>query len=362
MCKNPPLAGTCDDGDACTADTCDVTGCQHVGQGCDDGNPCTQDACKAGTCSHLAMAGACDDGDLCTNGDTCAQGGCTGVAKACDDANPCTADACQKGLCQHEPQSGACDDGDACTAGDYCALGLCLAGATRNCDDGLDCTDDSCADGKCVHTGDTQAPQKTCVGEWLVEVYDECGGGPTLQECAPELPCAGGQCGGTAAVADAHLTGEGAAGATDTAGPGDPLTDSGAGAPPTTPGGSGHVGRDRLPGAARRQRLRLVGGSVAGPGRMSRRSGTAARRLTVGSPPRPAGRLSIAPRRHGFASRWRAAGRRAGCCPPPVPGAATLRGELAGVRRRRAAGRRRLRRAYGHGTWPSRLVFWPATT
>jgi hypothetical protein len=36
----------CDDGNACTDDSCDdVTGCSHAQKGCDDGNLCTTDSC-----------------------------------------------------------------------------------------------------------------------------------------------------------------------------------------------------------------------------------------------------------------------------------------------------------------------------
>ncbi len=195
-CKNPPLAGTCDDGDACTADTCTSQGCQHKAQGCDDSNPCTQDACGGGTCSHAQISGPCDDSNSCTSGDQCAAGACSGKAKNCDDDNACTVDGCLAGACSNEPLSGGCDDGDTCTEGDYCGLGLCLSGATKDCDDGLDCTVDSCGDGKCVHSGATQPVQQVCSSAEILEIYDQCGAGPTLQECPADQPCGSGTCGG----------------------------------------------------------------------------------------------------------------------------------------------------------------------
>src|SRR5262249_47039623 len=53
-------ATSCDDGNACTTDSCDAaTGCAHVAISCDDGNACTNDACDAATgCVHTAVA--CD--------------------------------------------------------------------------------------------------------------------------------------------------------------------------------------------------------------------------------------------------------------------------------------------------------------
>jgi slime mold repeat-containing protein len=66
---------SCDDGNPCTVDGCDVTGaCTHVkapdGTPCDDGNRCTmQDACNAGVCSGTpVVCGAdtpCDQGAAC---------------------------------------------------------------------------------------------------------------------------------------------------------------------------------------------------------------------------------------------------------------------------------------------------------
>jgi hypothetical protein len=89
-CVHRPL--DCDDGDACTIDSCDpVLGCLHEPVSCDDLNPCTTDYCdpRGGQCVNLPVD--------------------------CDDANPCTADRCdlQTGQCIHDPIR--CDDGNACT-------------------------------------------------------------------------------------------------------------------------------------------------------------------------------------------------------------------------------------------------------
>jgi hypothetical protein len=61
----------CDDGDACTADTCPAGACVH-GEGCYDGDPCTTDACDAGTCTYPPFD--CDDGKACT-ADSCGTDG-----------------------------------------------------------------------------------------------------------------------------------------------------------------------------------------------------------------------------------------------------------------------------------------------
>jgi hypothetical protein len=48
------------------------------GAGCDDGNACTLDSCLDAQCSHspVANGSACDDGDACTHGDRCRDGVC----------------------------------------------------------------------------------------------------------------------------------------------------------------------------------------------------------------------------------------------------------------------------------------------
>lgn len=146
----------CSDGAACTQDSCAGGVCKHAisEASCDDGNVCTADSCGPSGCVHSPTAGACDDGDGCTSGGGCKNGACkSGELKVCEDFNGCTGDSCQQGECVHQILGGLCDDGDACTEGDYCALGQCLSGASLSCDDGLLCTLDSCIDGKCQHLG-----------------------------------------------------------------------------------------------------------------------------------------------------------------------------------------------------------------
>ena len=134
----------CDDGDACTDDSCDqATGrCVNTPNiDCDDGDACTDDSCDpaTGTCVNTPNID-CDDGDACTD----------------DSCDPAT------GTCVNTPNFD-CDDGDACTD-DSCnpATGLCEHGASPSCDDQDECTDDSCdpATGACVNTDNGQ-----CGGE-----------------------------------------------------------------------------------------------------------------------------------------------------------------------------------------------------
>jgi len=172
---------SCDDGDACTTDTCVDAVCFHTPsydvatQCCDpatgnttlisDNNACTTDTCDAltGLVTHVdaTPAGQCCDP-------------ATGTLTAIDDNNVCTTDACDAatGKVTHtstapagqccNPATGALtpiDDGNGCTT-DICnadgtvthvsnvPAGECCnpaTGALARIDDDDPCTDDACA-------------------------------------------------------------------------------------------------------------------------------------------------------------------------------------------------------------------------
>jgi hypothetical protein len=161
-CTHVPANGLpCDDGWACTkGELCQDGACKpKVGVGCNDGDPCTADTCDlAKGCINTKLSGPCDDGNACSVGETCATGFCAGgKAVNCDDANPCTNDGCDgKTGCTHAANPLPCNDGNLCTVGDVCTGGSCVPGKAPNCEDGLACTADTCdkATGGCVHTPD----------------------------------------------------------------------------------------------------------------------------------------------------------------------------------------------------------------
>jgi hypothetical protein len=65
---------------------------------CDDGNACTDDTCNAGACVNTFNTSPCDDGLFCTVNDTCdGLGTCVGVVNTCDDGVGCTDDSCDEG-------------------------------------------------------------------------------------------------------------------------------------------------------------------------------------------------------------------------------------------------------------------------
>jgi hypothetical protein len=118
---------SCDDCNACTADTVNGAGCNHAaignGQLCDDGDACTQnERCQAGVCGNGAAVVCADDGDVCT-AELCAP--LTGCGRApAADGTPCPGGACQGGACCVPQCNGRACGSDGCggTCGD-CAAG-----------------------------------------------------------------------------------------------------------------------------------------------------------------------------------------------------------------------------------------------
>lgn len=99
---------------------------------CDDGNACSFDTCAAGACSYEPIANCvpcatdldCNDGNACTD-DTCNTGTGTCVFAAadgnsCSDGVACTTDSCQASVCTGV---NACPGGSTCNTG----TGLCVA-------------------------------------------------------------------------------------------------------------------------------------------------------------------------------------------------------------------------------------------
>ncbi|NMC71006.1 MAG: hypothetical protein GYA57_13210 [Myxococcales bacterium] len=201
--------GDCDDGIACTVDSCDPATSTCVfapdDAACDDGDACNGvEVCAAGVGCESGVPVDCDDRVACTT-DTCdpADGSCDHVAddSSCDDGIACTADTCDPAAgCVNAPVHAACDDGDACNGVEICVPGLgCDDGEPLDCDDGVDCTIDTCdpADGSCAHApDDTVCPTSPfcsgtayCdpVGGCLVTAPPSCNDGLdcTIDACDP---------------------------------------------------------------------------------------------------------------------------------------------------------------------------------
>ena len=160
----------CSDNNKCTlTDKCNGGGCKGEGAvKCDDGKACTQDSCdKAKGCVFTMLnSGACEDGDPCTVDDKCSAGKCAAVPKPCDDGDKCTGNLCSNGKCFFPNISGCegakCTMGSQCTSGDKCVAPACVGGKCLhgkvNCDDGNACTKDTCEPKSgCKHVNDDSA-------------------------------------------------------------------------------------------------------------------------------------------------------------------------------------------------------------
>jgi hypothetical protein len=151
-CDNTPDDALCDDSLFCTGvETCDaVTGCSSAG------DPCTGQLCSevTDTCVDCFDDTDCDDGLVCNGIETCVASVCLdGAAVNCDDGIVCTIDSCLEpsGSCSNLPSDVLCDDEDTCTD-DVCSamFGCSYSHNTSPCDDGDACTmDDTCSAGVC---------------------------------------------------------------------------------------------------------------------------------------------------------------------------------------------------------------------
>ncbi|MEE9296973.1 MAG: hypothetical protein V3W34_18670 [Phycisphaerae bacterium] len=180
----------CDDGDACTDDTCDPdVGCLHnptncnnglhcdgvetcdsdlgcqpgTPPDCNDGIDCTDDSCDEvnDQCVNTPDDGLCDDGAFCNGAETCdpVQDCQAGTPPDLDDGVGCTVDTCDEAndLVVHTPDDGLCDDGAFCNGDETCdPVQDCQAGTPPELDDGVSCTVDTCdeANDLVVHTPD----------------------------------------------------------------------------------------------------------------------------------------------------------------------------------------------------------------
>ena len=154
-------ATDCDDGNACTVDSCDdVTGCESttdVNLVPDDGVGCTADSCATGFPEHVADDTRCDDAAWCTGVEMCAPSapgadaaGCvvSDVPSAPGVDGPCGSWRCDEPsdrfVLDALGAGTSCNDGLACTTADQCdGSGACRGSVTATC--GTSDPGDTCA-------------------------------------------------------------------------------------------------------------------------------------------------------------------------------------------------------------------------
>jgi len=119
--------GECQPNGTCLGETTCAAGESCCGDGtcmdCDDGNPCTADSCDAtaGGCVHTPLDGtACDDGDFCTGTEVCVAGTCQSSGDPCTAPTVCNVDRCvgcrNANDCPADivPPYGSCEYSDVC--------------------------------------------------------------------------------------------------------------------------------------------------------------------------------------------------------------------------------------------------------
>lgn len=166
----------------CTSDTA-----------CDDGNACTIDTCLGRCCQHELQCTTdadCDNGVFCDGQETCSEAGCCvqSPPEDCDDDVACTVDSCDEATrsCRHLPDDALCSNGLYCDGVESCDVATgCLAGVAVVCDDGVPCTEDLCLE-------DTRAcayvPRDSrCDDGIFCNGVDRC---DPVENCVPgDFPC-----------------------------------------------------------------------------------------------------------------------------------------------------------------------------
>ncbi len=193
VCTNTPQDSACDDTLYCTgAESCDPQngsadefGCvAGTPPDCADGIACTVDDCsnESSSCTHTPDDSACADEFYCNGVEICdAQTGCQdGPDPDCSDAFSCTVDSCDEANdeCVHEPVNSSCDDGVYCNGDEVCSTTQGCVTIQRNCSDGVDCTEDSCVENeqRCEHTPqDSECDDDNpCTAPDVCDLQEDC--------------------------------------------------------------------------------------------------------------------------------------------------------------------------------------------
>jgi hypothetical protein len=211
VCSNAPDDALCDDAMFCNGmEMCDsVAGCLAGGDPCDDGVTCTDDTCDEGldACSNTANDANCGNGLFCDGAESCdALAGCQAgtdpcPGQLCNDTTDACVDCLVDGDCTRRGTicdigtgtcvecvgAGDCDDGVSCTV-DVCNAGMCQNTATDAlCDDGLFCTGIE----TCDALMDCQAGTYPCRGQLCDDAGDVCFDCTLDGECDDGVFCNG---------------------------------------------------------------------------------------------------------------------------------------------------------------------------
>ncbi|MBW2264195.1 MAG: hypothetical protein JRG91_19695 [Deltaproteobacteria bacterium] len=187
-CESCSSHDECDDGVACTRDTCVIGGCcehQPDDGECPPGEVCDPDVgCVSSECS---TDGDCDDGLDCTL-DTCLVDHTCSHTDTCPTGQRCTEAGCEEIVPCSTDEECIAHDGDFCNGDEWCdpEFGCQPAVSPRECADDDDCTVDTCDTdlGMCVFECDPCL--EGCLETCDFDPYDGCFSlGTTIaQRCA----------------------------------------------------------------------------------------------------------------------------------------------------------------------------------
>jgi hypothetical protein len=172
--------------------------------GCDDGNPCTADSCDpGGGCVNAPASGSCDDGILCNGADSCGAGTCSvhdGVdpcpgASLCDPAT----DTCIGCTSAADCPADMIGDFEACAFGDTCdTSGARSRTVTRYSCDAASRTcmrDERVETEPCMRDTDGIACGSPTTGDWSACVYSgDCDDVGSRSRSVTEYACGSGSC------------------------------------------------------------------------------------------------------------------------------------------------------------------------
>jgi len=169
---------------------------------CDDGIACTVDTCGVGSiCHNDPLDDLCAAGESCNPTTGCGMGASCMTDEECDDAIDCTFDTCGVGnLCNNNPLNERCGGTMMCDPSMGC-VGAMGCTADSECDDSIDCTIDSCGadmtcrnmpiDGRC--TGEELCnPTAGCVEVTPCDMDSDCDDGVFcngMEVCQAEFSC-----------------------------------------------------------------------------------------------------------------------------------------------------------------------------
>ena len=202
VCQNTPSDALCSDGAFCNGvETCDpVNDCQAgSAPDCNDNVGCTDDSCNEATdqCDYVTNDSLCSDGAFCNGAETCdAVNDCEpGTAPDCNDGVGCTDDSCNETTdsCDNIVNHASCGDALFCNGVEVCdPVNDCQAGAPPDCDDGIDCTTDVCNENtnQCNHaTNDALCSDNLfCTGIEVCDLTNGCEAG-TPVDCDDGVTC-----------------------------------------------------------------------------------------------------------------------------------------------------------------------------